>query len=216
VDRSGVDELKRLFELADAYGFGDWLVFDASVVRGLAYYTGVVFEGFDRLGELRAICGGGRYDRLLSLYGAVQEVPACGFGFGDCVVVELLKDKGITPVLPKEVDFVVAAFNEGMQGSAMKTAAALREGGAQVDLLLEPKKKVTQTFDYANRVGARYMVFVAPQEWEAGKVRIKDLRLGEDVPDEEKQLDVALDDLVKVKEVLEQWALTKKMGAVKV
>ncbi len=98
----------------------------------------------------------------------------------------------------------------------MKTAAALREGGAQVDLLLEPKKKVTQTFDYANRVGARYMVFVAPQEWEAGKVRIKDLRLGEDVPDEEKQLDVALDDLVKVKEVLEQWALTKKMGAVKV
>ena len=52
VDRSGVDELKRLFELADAYGFGDWLVFDASVVRGLAYYTGVVFEGFDRLGEL--------------------------------------------------------------------------------------------------------------------------------------------------------------------
>ena len=102
-----------------------------------------------------------------------------------------MKDKGITPNLPKEVDFVVAAFNEGMQGSAMKTAAALREGGAQVDLLLEPKKKVTQTFDYANRVGARYMVFVAPQEWEGGKVRIKDLRLGEDVPDEEKQLDVA-------------------------
>ena len=151
-----------------------------------------------------------------SLYGAVQEVPACGFGFGDCVVVELLKDKGILPDLPKEVDFVVAAFNEGMQGNAMKTASLIREGGAQVDLLLEPKKKVTQTFDYGNRVGARYMVFVAPSEWEAGKVRIKDLRLGEDVPDEEKQIDVALDDLSKVKEVLEQWALTKQMGAVKV
>ena len=85
-----------------------------------------------------------------------------------------------------------------------------------MDLLLEPKKKVTQTFDYANRVGARYMVFVAPSEWEAGKVRIKDLRLGEDVPDEEKQIDVALDDLSKVKDVLEQWALTKQMGAFKV
>ena len=84
VDSSGVDELKRLFELADDYGFGDWLVFDASVVRGLAYYTGVVFEGFDRAGELRAICGGGRYDKLLSLYGAVSEVPACRFGFEDC------------------------------------------------------------------------------------------------------------------------------------
>ena len=173
-----MDELKRLFQLAEDYGFGDWLVFDASVVRGLAYYTGVVFEGFDRAGELRAICGGGRYDRLLSLYGAVTEVPACGFGFGDCVVVELLKDKGILPNLPKSVDFVVAAFNESMQGAAMKTTALMRDGGAKVDLLLEPKKKVANTFDYANRAGARYIVFVAPSEWEKGTVRIKDLRLG--------------------------------------
>jgi len=120
VDTSGVDELKRLFELADAYGFGDWLQFDASVVRGLAYYTGVVFEGFDRAGELRAICGGGRYDRLLTLYGAVTEVPACGFGFGDCVIVELLKEKGLLPDLPKTVDFVVAAFNDTMQVSRVE------------------------------------------------------------------------------------------------
>ena len=175
---------------------------------------GPAFEGFDRLGELRAICGGGRYDRLLSLYGAVSEVPACGFGFGDCVIVELLKDKGILPELPKSVDFVVAAFNEGMQGAAMKTTAALRDGNAQVDLLLEPKKKVANTFDYANRVGARYIVFVAPSEWEQGKVRIKDLRLGEETEESEKQLDVALEDLPRVKEVLEQWALNKKMASV--
>ena len=216
VDSTGVEELKRLFELAEAYGFGDWLIFDASVVRGLAYYTGVVFEGFDRLGELRAICGGGRYDKLLSLYGAVTEVPACGFGFGDCVIVELLKDKGLLPTLPKTVDFVVAAFNEGMQGAAMKATAAMREGGAQVDLLLEPKKKVANTFDYANRVGARYIVFVAPSEWEQGKVRIKDLRLGEETEEADKQLDVAVADLGKVKDVLEQWALTRKMSQVAV
>ena len=72
-------------------------------MRGLAYYTGVVFEVFDRRGELRAICGGGRYDRLLSLYGAETVVPACGFGFGDCVIVELLKDLGKMPVLDKTV-----------------------------------------------------------------------------------------------------------------
>ena len=59
-DSAAIKDLQRLFGLADAYGFKDWLVFDASVVRGLAYYTGVVFEGFDRRGELRAICGGGR------------------------------------------------------------------------------------------------------------------------------------------------------------
>ena len=90
-----VDELNTLFEIAEAYGFGDWLVFDASVVRGLAYYTGIVFEGFDRKGELRAICGGGRYDKLLTLYGSPEVVPACGFGFGDCVIMELLREKGV-------------------------------------------------------------------------------------------------------------------------
>ena len=215
VDSSGVDELKRLFELADDYGFGDWLVFDASVVRGLADYTGVVFEGFDRAGELRAICGGGRYDKLLSLYGAVSEVPACGFGFGDCVVVELLKDKGILPDLPKTVDFVVAAFNDQMQGAAMRATSLMRSGGANVDLLLEPKKKVANTFDYANRVGARFIAFVAPSEWERGEVRIKDLRLGEDVPDEEKQIDVKVADLADVRGVLQRWADAKAMKNLK-
>ena len=90
-----------LFEIAEAYGYGDWLYFDASVVRGLAYYTGIVFEGFDRKGELRAICGGGRYDKLLSLYGSPEVVPACGFGFGDCVVVELLKERNLLPKLQR-------------------------------------------------------------------------------------------------------------------
>lgn len=202
VDSSGIDELKRLFELAESYGFGDWLIFDASVVRGLAYYTGIVFEGFDRAGELRAICGGGRYDRLLSLYGAVTEVPACGFGFGDCVIAELLKDKGLMPDLPKQIDFVVAAFNDGMQGPAMKAASLIRAGDANVDMLLEPKKKVANTFDYANRVGARYIVFVAPQEWENGMVRIKDLRADYTDKDEEKQIDIKLEDLGRALEIL--------------
>ena len=75
---------------------------------------------------------------------------------------------------------------------------------------------MANTFDYANRVGARYIVFVAPSEWEQGKVRIKDLRLGEETEESEKQLDVALEDLCKVREVLDQWALTKQMGAVSV
>jgi len=219
-DQTGIDELKRLFELAEDYGYGDWLIFDASVVRGLAYYTGIVFEGFDRAGELRAICGGGRYDRLLSLYGAVTEVPACGFGFGDCVIVELLKDKGLLPELPKSIEFVVAAFNEGMQGKAMKAASMIRAGGSDVDMLLEPKKKVASTFDYANRIGARYIVFVAPQEWENDMVRIKDLRADYTDKDEEKQLDVKLSDLGRVSEVLAAHAAAigaaNKMGGMAV
>ncbi|KAL7204981.1 hypothetical protein ACSBR2_017994 [Camellia fascicularis] len=75
-----VADLKRLFSLAEKFGYSEWIQFDASVVRGLAYYTGTVFEGFDREGKLRAICGGGRYDRLLSTFGG-DDIPACGFGF---------------------------------------------------------------------------------------------------------------------------------------
>jgi histidyl-tRNA synthetase len=234
VDDSSIRELKELFKLAEEYGFGDWLQFDASVVRGLAYYTGVVFEAFDKAGELRAIAGGGRYDKLLSLYGATTPVPACGFGFGDCVIVELLKEKNLLPNVQKRVDFCVCAYNKDMQGKAMKAAGLLRQntsppasensgnknGGDRnnsdegendqkrlvvVDVLLEPKKKVAQTFDYANRIGARYVVFVAPSEWENGSVRIKDLRAEEYAEeDEDKQVDVKLEDLWKALEIMRE------------
>ena len=84
----------------------------------------------------------------------------------------------------------------------MKTAALIRDGGADVDMLLEPKKKVANTFDYANRVGARYIVFVAPSEWENDMVRIKDLRADYTENDDEKQLDVKISDLGRVREIL--------------
>merc|ERR1712226_1712455 len=91
-----IRQLTKLFDLCEAYGIQDWILFDASVVRGLAYYTGVVFEAFDRRGELRAIAGGGRYDKLLETFGG-DPTPAVGFGFGDAVIVELLNDRGLLP-----------------------------------------------------------------------------------------------------------------------
>mmetsp|Transcript_21018 Transcript_21018/g.62164 ORF Transcript_21018/g.62164 Transcript_21018/m.62164 type:complete len:504 (+) Transcript_21018:18-1529(+) len=193
VAATAVGDLEKLFALAEEYGIADWLQFDASVVRGLAYYTGVVFEGFDRSGELRAICGGGRYDRLLSLYGAAAEVPACGFGFGDCVVMELLQVKGKMPVLPQVASFVVVPFDASMRGPALRVARALRAGGYSVDMLLEPTKKVKSAFSYADRVGGQRAVFVAPDEWAKGCVRVKDLRGGDD---ESKQVDVPFDSLM--------------------
>lgn len=194
-----VKELRTLFEYADAYGFGDWVQFDASVVRGLAYYTGVVFEGFDKAGQLRAICGGGRYDRLLSLYGSPKEVPCVGFGFGDCVVAELLKEKNVVPDLPQVVDYLVAAFNADMMGKALNVARRLRVAGHKVDVFTEPAKKVGKAFNYADRAGAVRVAFVAPGEWEQGLVRIKDLRnFGQDATDDQKQKDVPLDDLANV------------------
>jgi len=191
-DSEAVAELKLLFELCDAYGFGDWLIFDASVVRGLAYYTGVVFECFDREGELRAICGGGRYDRLLTLYGSPKEIPCVGFGFGDCVIMELLMERGKMPSLPREVDYVITAYNEEMMGPALSVAKQLRKGNKTVDVMPEPAKKVAKAFNYADRCGARRVAFVAPDEWAKKCVRIKDLR---EQDENKKQVDVPFDQL---------------------
>ncbi|CAJ1358241.1 unnamed protein product [Effrenium voratum] len=190
-----VQELRRLFALAEDYGYADWLQFDASVVRGLAYYTGVVFEGFDRAGVLRAVCGGGRYDKLLELYGSKKEVPCVGFGFGDCVIMELLKERNVLPSLPASVDMVVAAYNADMMGKAMNVARRLRQAGKSVDVYPDAARKVKKAFRYADKVGAAKIAFVAPDEWERGEVRIKDLRCAADTPAEKKQCDIPLDKL---------------------
>lgn len=170
---AAVGELKSLFQLADAYGFGDWLQFDASVVRGLAYYTGTVFEAFDREGKLRAICGGGRYDRLLSTFGG-EDTPACGFGFGDAVIIELLKERGLLPTLAHAVDDLVVPLDESLRPQAATLAARLRASGRAVDLVLEPKR-LKWAFKQAERVGAARIVMLGLSEWEQTSVRVKDL-----------------------------------------
>ena len=173
----GVEEVRQLFELADrGYGLGPWLRFDPSLVRGLAYYTGVVFEAFDRGASLRAICGGGRYDRLLSTFGG-QDIPACGFGFGDAVIFELLKEKNLLPDLPNQLDDLVFPFAAELRPAAMEVAARLRAKGRTTELVLQDKK-MKWALKRANQLGARRLVLLAPQEWEAGKVRVKDLATG--------------------------------------
>ena len=183
-------EMEKLFALARAYGIEDWLVFDASVVRGLAYYTGVVFEGFDRRGELRAICGGGRYDGLISTLGG-EYTPMVGFGFGDAVIVELLKDRGLMPeeaLKTMNVDDVVFSMDESCRETAMKAASILRKNGRKVDVVLEDGKKSKWTFKHAERVGAKRLLTIGKKEQEDGIVKVKNLETREEV-------DVSLDKL---------------------
>ncbi len=175
---AAVAELGALFALCDAYGISDWLAFDASVVRGLAYYTGPVFEAHDRAGALRAICGGGRYDKLIGTLGG-KDLPATGFGFGDMVVMELLAEKGLLPDLASGVEDVVFGMGAELRGAAMQVAGRLRSGGRSVDLVLEDKR-MKWVFKHAERCGAARLVMVMPDEWAEGKVRIKDLGTGEE------------------------------------
>ncbi len=185
-DSAAVSELAGLFDLIDAYGIADWVAFDASVVRGLAYYTGPVFEAHDRAGQLRAICGGGRYDRLLSSLGG-NDMPATGFGFGDMVIMELLMDKGLVPDLPSGNEDIVIAISEDLHSAAMLVASKLRASGRSVDLVLEDKR-MKWAFRHAERTGAQRLVMLMPEEWAAGNVRIKDLETSEET-------DVAVGDL---------------------
>ena len=173
-DSEAVQQLTQLFSLCKAYGIDDWVLFDASVVRGLAYYTGVVFEAFDRKGVLRAIAGGGRYDKLLETFGG-DPTPAAGFGFGDAVIVELLKERDVLPSFDaSEFDTVVFAMSEDLYGVAVEVASKLRAEGQTVDLILENKKS-KWVFKHASRNEAKYCVIVAGREYENGEVSVKDL-----------------------------------------
>lgn len=177
-DSPGLADLERLFSLLEGYDVADRVVFDASVVRGLAYYTGIVFEAFDTAGELRAVCGGGRYDRLLESLGG-KAVPAVGFGFGDAVIVELLAEQSLLPDLPRRLDAVVFPFSDAERPAAQALAASLRSRGQSVELVLGQLKPKRALAD-ADRAGAERIYLIGPDELARGVVRIRELRSGEE------------------------------------
>ena len=177
-ESAAVSELNLLFDAIDSYGISDWVEFDASIVRGLAYYTGAVFEAHDRTGKFRAICGGGRYDKLLSTLGG-KDLPATGFGFGDMVIMELLAEKNLIPELVSDIDDIVIPLNSDLRNAAVMVAASLRNSGRTVDLVLEDKK-MKWGFKHAERIGASRLVLLAPDEWSRKMVKIKDLNTGEE------------------------------------
>jgi histidyl-tRNA synthetase len=116
-----------------------WVRLDLTIVRGLAYYTGIVFEVFDAKGELRAVCGGGRYDGLLQALGGV-DMPAAGFGWGDVVLGELLRDRGLLPSTPPSPEFWVAASDEVDAARIRAAVGALRRAGRRVEYALRPQQ----------------------------------------------------------------------------
>jgi histidyl-tRNA synthetase len=170
------DELKAaLTALGDLAKF---CAVDYKIVRGLAYYTGIVWEIHDRKGELRAIAGGGRYDNLLKLVGGV-DLPALGFGMGDVVLSELLKDRGLLPQPDWQLDCYVVIADETLRGAALKLAHGLRDAGVSVDYAFT-ETKVGKQFQNASALGARFAVVVGAEEWKSGAVKLKNLARGEE------------------------------------
>lgn len=168
-----VAQLRELFRLAGLAGFADCLVFDISVIRGLSYYTGIVFECFDTQREFRAIFGGGRYDNLLTTIGG-DPATAVGLGFGDVVVTELLKARlGADAPAPKKGVYVGWMFPE-QRDAALKLAAKLRAQGECVNLALR-KAKPKQFFSRAGASSCAKAVFLGPDDVAAGRAKMKDL-----------------------------------------
>src|SRR5437870_3543265 len=138
-------ELKFILNNLAARGMGDFVKVDYHVIRGLAYYTGVVFEAFDRKGEFRAIAGGGRYDHLVKLIsGGKVDLPALGFGMGDVVLLELLNARKLLPRFDAALDVFCRIADEALRADSLKLIHDLRAAGLVVDYPLTPAKSDKQ------------------------------------------------------------------------
>ncbi len=170
--------LSRVLDHLAAAGLGAYLEFDAALVRGLAYYTGTVFEMWERSGELRAICGGGRYDDLLAALGGV-DLPALGFGMGDVVLTELLADLDLVPEMGVRVDDYLICVSEEQRPALLEIAHALRDRGRRVTYDLR-QRGVSRQFKAADQTGATRAIVIGPDELSRGIVMVREMATGEE------------------------------------
>ena len=174
------DELIGFFEAVETMGTGDYMEYDPTVIRGLDYYTGTVFEAYDAAGEERAILGGGRYDNLVADVGG-DPLSGVGFAMGDVVTSLVLEKYGAKPELrsnPAEV--FIPTFDETCRTEALLLASELRTNGLRVEWFPEISR-LSKQFKYADRQGIPLAAIIGPDEIKSSQVAIKDLRSGEQV-----------------------------------
>jgi histidyl-tRNA synthetase len=171
-----IERMRVYLDYVKSLGFEGWIRLDLSIVRGLAYYTGIVFELFDTSGEFRAICGGGRYDTLLKTLGNV-DLPALGFGMGDVVLGELLRAKGMIPPAVSQTDYWVAGDDESLLPDVMSVASKIRSTDRSVEYALKPQQ-LSRQLKAATSAGARNAVILKREQYEKGEITLKDLEAG--------------------------------------
>jgi len=170
-------ELESILQNLAARGLKNFVKVDYHVIRGLAYYTGVVFEAFDVQGEFRAIAGGGRYDNLVKLLsGGKVDLPALGFGMGDVVLLELLKARGLLPKFDTTTDVFVLIEDESLRAQSLKLIQDLRAAGYAVEYPLTPSKADKQ-FKRALELKVAHTVRLENSDY----VRIRDFKTRKEV-----------------------------------
>jgi histidyl-tRNA synthetase len=172
------EEITPILEACEDFGIAEYTLPDFRIVRGLAYYTGPVWEIFSRRGKLRSLAGGGRYDDLIAAFGG-PDLPALGFGMGDVVLTELLRETGKVPPTPPRAEVCVVPIGEEMLRPARQVVRSLRDRGVRVETPYAPVR-VGRALKAANQAGAERAVLVGPDEWEQRSVRVRDLRSGEE------------------------------------
>lgn len=176
--RARLADWKSLLEDVEAAGFADFIQIDLGIVRGLAYYTGFVFEAFEASGEGRALAGGGRYDALVKKLGG-PDLPAVGFAMGDVTLADLLKAKQLYPEAAELLDFFVIVGGPMERRAALADAACLRAAGYRVDYPLKAPAFGKQ-FKLAGQSGARFALIYGSEEVSQGCVKIQNLGSGEE------------------------------------
>ena len=172
--RARLGDWRTLFARLSALGLADFVSPDLTIVRGLAYYTGFVFEVFERTGDTRALAGGGRYDALVKKLGG-PDMPATGFGMGDVTLRNLLESRGLLPVPRPAVDYYAIILDAECRAAALADVAVLRRAGLRVDYSLK-EGKFGKLIQAAEQAGARKVLIYGPDEVRAGTVKIRDTR----------------------------------------
>ena len=169
------DELSRIFSALESMGVAQYVQFDPQIIRGLDYYTGVVFEAWDVGGDGRALLGGGHYDNLVADVGG-EPLPGVGFAMGDVMVTLLLQKYNCIPELTNYAETVlVTVFDESLRGKSQALAARIREGGIRCILYAEDARLQKQ-IKYADRLQLPAVLVIGPDEAQSGFVTVRDLK----------------------------------------
>lgn len=191
-----INDLNQLFTLLDHYKLSEFVMFDIGIVRGLAYYTGIVFEVFDIKKSMRAIAGGGRYDKLVELYGGMP-TPAVGFAAGDVVLGDLLKEKGLAPPLPPRSKVFIVAFEDIGKEEIINVTQKIRSEGISCEFSLK-NVAIGKQLKNANTARCLFTVFLGGEEGQKGQVRIKNMVDGSEILVNKPELVSVLKDKLKV------------------